>query len=461
MVKTKAKRKKTTTTDLVPSQDVDGEKLPVVLITNCTASQSVPPNPDLMGSSLPSGLTHEEAAALWCGRVTGFEPTIPPAQLYRGVAFYSISRARTLVDPKGIHIISIGQGLVGLTQPIVPYDLSIDPKHRNSLTRVVTSEKFKPPFWWQLVNAGLRGVSSPIAEVAASTGAKLVIVACTNRFQALVAEDLLELAQIDEAVYKLRVVCGSTTSLPNQLRPFAIVYDKRMNRKSIGNRNDFNQRAALNFLRLLQKTPKLLDGPLEVHKQLVAAELDKIAPIVGVGNDGAQAVEAVRALLEGSDDLRGMSPDAAHVAVQHQYSITITTSQFRRVWRQVLGLTAGERAPATKSASTSAARKALEAIAGQLNRTTGSSSWEDEEEALRALREFVVLVREAQPGATFGSAEVYAWAHQYYLELGKVLPVPLMSVGKVAWLLKGYKDDLGLDLVGSGASQGGNVFRVR
>ncbi len=449
-----AKTKKTKTHVVTPTPD---EKLPVVLITNCTATQSASPEPNLVGSSLPTDLTNEEAAFRWCERIKEYEPTIPPARLYRGVSFYSISRSRTLVSPSDIHIISIGQGLVGLEQPIVPYDVSVDPNHRNSLTRVVTAEVFKPQFWWQLINENLRGTPCPITKLAVETSAKLVIVACTNRFQALITEDLMELVQTDEGVGKLRIVCGSTSGLPNHLKPFAIVYDKRMNRQSIGNRNDFNQRAALSFLRMLHDVPSLLGGTLEEHRAAVQKSLDKIAPPTTGDVSTTAGLEAVRGILEGSDLILAMSPDAAYAEVQQKHKISVSVGQFRKVWRQVKGLTAGGSGSGNVG-NLDAAKAALAAISGSLNRATGST-WVDEEESLKAMKTFVELVRE-MPDATFGSAEVYAWAQQYYAELDKSPPAHLKSVGKLAHLLRSYKDDLGLEAVGSGAQQGGNIYRV-
>lgn len=452
------KVKKTKTRVATPTPD---EKLPVVLITSCTASQSTAPHPDLVGSSLPSDLTNEEAAAMWCGRIKTHEPTIPPARLYRGVSFYSISRSRTLVEPSNIHIISIGQGLVGLEQPIVPYDISVDPNHRNSLARVVTAEVFKPQFWWQLINENLRGTPFPITKLACEAsrlGAKLIVVACTNRFQSLITEDLMELVQTDEAVDMLRIVCGSTSGLPNHLKPFAIVYDKRMNRQSIGNRNDFNQRAALNFLRMLHDVPSLLGASLEEHRTVVQESLDKIAPPTTGGTSTSAGLEAVKGVLEGNDLVLAMSPDAAYAEIQQKHKISVSVGQFRKVWRQVKGLTAGGDPSTVLHPDHDAAKRALAAISGSLNRATGSS-WADEEESLAALKTFVELVRE-MPDATFGSAEVYAWAQQYYAELDKSPPAHLKSVGKLAHLLRTYRDDLGLEAIGSGSQQGGNVYRV-
>ncbi len=439
--------------------NVSDGKLPVVLITNCTASQSVSPDPALTGSSLPTGMTNEDAAALWCDLITKQEPSIPPAELYRGISFYSISRARSIVDPKNIYIVSIGQGLVGLTQPISPYDVSIDPNHKNSLTRVVTLEPFKPQFWWQLVNEGLTSRPYPITRLVEETDAKIVIISCTNRFQALITEDLLELVQ-SEDMRKVRIVCGSTASLPNQLKPYAVVYDKRMNKHSIGNRNDFNQRAALHFLRLIHSSPGiLLDGTLEEHKAVVQDELNKIAPPPEGGKQVASAsVDALINLLENDKSLLAMSPDAAYTEVQRRHKITVSSVQFRKVWRKVKGLSAGG-GGAPVSASSDAAKRALEAVAGKLNRSSGHTSWADEEEALKAIRMFADLVREAQPDATFGSAEVYAWAQQYYAELQKSPPVQLKSVGKLAHLLRSYTEDLGLESIGGG-QQGGNIYRA-
>jgi len=124
----------------------------------------------------------------------------------------------------------------------------------------------------------------------------------------------------------------------------------------------------------------------------------------------------------------------------------------------VKGLTIDSDGSSSSGEPSDAARAALAVVAGSLNRATGSS-WADEEESLKAIKTFVELVRE-MPDATFGSAEVYSWAQQYYAELDKTPPAHLKSVGKLAHLLRSYKDDLGLEAIGAGPQQGGNVYRV-
>lgn len=430
------------------------------LITNCTATQSAPAHKTLQGVNLPRPMTTAETSEEWANRLSAHSPSIAPKNLYRGISFHSILRAQTIIGADNIHIVSIGQGLVGLEQPIVPYDLSIDPQHQHSLAKVITEESFQPTFWWRLINEVLERTPTSLAEL--SQGCDLMIVACSARFLTLINEDLTEIVQDATTMDKLRIVSTSSNTLTSVLKPYVLPYDRRLNLMTVGNRNDLNQRAALHFLKMVAEDEKV--GSLEQHVTAVRDALNAKAPEAeGRGSQiSSVGLVALKKLLDSNKDLLEMDPDEALAAVKMRHGIAIGPIAFRKEYRKAKGITLGKsnlKAVMGGADSKAAALSALAGIAKDLDKPRGTvTSYKDEEAALGVLMIFVEAVREANPDARFSSTEVYTWAQQYFNQLGGQVPTQLTSVNKLAHLLKAYYTELGLVSVLTG--QGGNVYKL-
>lgn len=433
------------------------KQMKIVVITNCTATQTVKAPKELHGSNLPTGLTSEETCDEWVKRLNAYkDKKYTPAELYRGVSFYTVTQMQQYLSGDHIFVVSIGQGLVGYRQPITPYDLSIVPKHVNGLPRVVTAEPFSPTHWWALINEKLYGADSIPAITTRmkklTEEADLIIVACTNQFLTLIGEDLLYAASDEDILPKLRIISVGTPKLPKQLAPLVLQYDKRINVGTAGNRNNANQRAVLHFLRLLSQVENPYDD-LETHREMVATALDKIGPTTKRFLVRDEEGIVTKYLDENADSLKGKNPDRVYEALKKSRKIQMSNKEFRRAWRRKFGLRSGRPLgqPPKKVAKTqsAAAVTALNSILGQLSKQhEKTATYEDETNALETLQIFGQILRENQPEAQFTSTEVFSWVQGYYGELEETLPPLLGSVGKLSHLLRNYYEELGFEAVG-------------
>ena len=424
----------------------------ILLVTNCSATQSIPAPVELRGASLPENLTVSEAVKEWAKRLKAYDGLrIPPARLYRGVGFHALARCQEYVDPEDIRIVSIGQGLVGYKEDITPYDLSVDPQHANALQRAVTEDAFTPSYWWQSINLELRGSTAPLAELAAKKHYDLVVICCTSKFLALIVDDIADATLNPTAEAKLRIVVTSAAGVPNLLKPYIIQYDRRVSKASMGNRNNLNQRAALHFLQLLEGNSS---GSIEDHRKMVAEALDTIQPLTEGGSESASD-RAVKSLLKGFK--KTDNPDAALAKVHNEHKLPISAMRFRKLWRAHFGIV---HTGAKKNKT--AAMSAMQSIGDKLSaKTVGQTTWKDEETALEGLGTFVAALRDFNPSANFSSAEVYAWAQQYYGSVdGEKPPTQLSSASKIGALLKSYGEEYGLIGLMSGPGQGAKMYRL-
>lgn len=461
------------------TQHNTAQHLPIVLLTSCTATQSVEPPEELTGASLPTELTTMEAVDEWAARLAKHPPSITPAQLYRGISFYSVTKAQSFIAPDNIKIISIGQGLVGLREKITPYDLSISPDHKNSLTRVVTAEPFLPAFWWQLLNGRLRDDETPCTTQLLRDDIKLLIVSCSGRFLELITEDLLNGIQLNpEHGARLRVITSGMGNIPNHLKPFALKYDRRLNITAAGNRNDLLQRAALHFMRMLHNDPELLEADITAHNTAVQEALDRIqssSASTGANAGSSPASKAslglhlAREYLQRHPELQELGGEAAYKRFVEETRSHVSASQFRRAWRTIFTshLTptprrkGGGGAAKVATATMDAALQALQSIEKALERSSAKvTSWQDEDDALDLLEVFVAALRQSHPDAKFSSAEVHAWARQYSSAAGVPLPTPLKNIHKLAHLLKEHHATLGLETITVNPGQGGVMYKL-
>jgi len=434
----------------------------VAVITNCSATQSVPAPKELEGKALPRDLTLEEAVEEWYKRLGECEERLTPAQLYRGISFYSVTRMRAIVGEENIFITSIGQGLVGLVEDITPYDLSIDPDHVNSLTRVVTQEVMNAPLWWGAFNARKIGYPSPIMRLVESGDYDLVLVCCTARFLSMIVEDVLMAMTI--APDKVRVIVTSMNMAPNKLKPALLYYDKRINASTVGNRNDMNQRSCLHFLKLLEEDSQAVNESIEDQQARITAALDIIGPTPSVGGVSRTTSAEVLEFLNAHKDIAKMHPDQGYIAAQKAFPKSISQSVFRSAVRMYLKASSPKvrSKPKKVAVEHEAAMNAFAGIADRLDANRGSQvSWEDEQRAVETLETFVEALKEFKPDAAFTSSDVSAWVQQFFgSKEGEEVPVQLKSANKLAHLLKANCDDLGIFEMNPGGGQGGRIYKL-
>jgi hypothetical protein len=402
-----------------------------------------------------------EACDEWCRRLGEHfeEHKIPPRQLYRGLAFHTINRMGTHLLDDHIKIISIGQGLVGLTEPITPYDLSIMPDHMHSLTKVVTEEPFSPTYWWQLINSKVRDTNSPIADLAANPEVELLLVACSNRFLSLIVEDIVAASADPKAIDKIRILSASRTGVPRRLLPFVIPYDRRLSINTIGNKYDVNQRAGLHFLKLLESHPGSEGVDIFAHKEMVSQALDELGPEeAGQRKKRGLSEEESARLREVATEMmkEGLTEREAYIRVQRKMAgVTVSALKFTAVWRS---LTNGK--PKTKietKASEAASSAALAAFQG-LSLRKATNSIEGSREAVDALLLFKTAVEQEAPDSQFTSQDICLWAQSYYEAVGEDLPEALSTPKKVGVLMRQVASEVGIAQVKGVGAYGASKF---
>lgn len=428
--------------------------LPVMLVTNCSASQSVVADAGLRGENLPTGLTIVEAAAEWSNRVSKQTVSITPEQLYKGIAFQSIAKMRSLVSGKNIYITSIGQGFVPLESKIVPYDLSIERSHPNSLYNVVTSGAFSPSAWWTIINQQIRNQSFPIeAAVIAQKkkGCKAVVVACSSKFNQMIAEDLLRAS----VVLPLYIASTSVSTLPGGIKHLVVLFDERVSVGSIGNRNNKNHRAAHVLLEILKKTPKLMEQEDRTSlSQAVEKRLGEFGEVPLArrrrGKASTEQVDSLRKYLQEHPELANCNPDLERNSVQRAVPLIagMNTTSFRAVWREVFAKKAKK---TNGGADSKKAAAILSEVMGSASIPgTYGNTWSDEEKALEALETFVEALKTHQPDAHFTSTEVVNWAKKYHNAVKEQLPTVLQTPKKVSRLISNYGAQVGIALLPTG-----------
>ena len=448
-------------------------RLPTALVTNCSATRTV--KPDLRGNDLPKNLTMDEALDLWCNELEMREATHTPGELYRGIGFYTIVKMCEFIYSDQVHIVSGGQGIMKMQQKIVPYDFTMDPKHRDSMFKIVTKEPFVPTAWWRMINQRRYNDPTPIATILDDKSIKLVVVACNSRFVKLIPDDILSC--LPENLSKLRIISTKKSSgdIPQPLLPFVLRFDKRIKASSVGNRNDINHRAAHRFLSLISGSPKsmkvqLLKDDVFTHQDMIDESLLLIGPPPSNRNpqEAGVAEERLREFLDKDESLLSFSnADEAFIKLKQRYRSIGGILRFRKIWREAVqastsGTSRALPKPKQPKAEKDAALKALESIKDRLTQGSvgGVASWSEEERSLKALRVFVDLLKENAPDARFSGAEVCVWAKEYYEAIDEQLPVHFTSANKLTHLLKSYYGSLGLSMTYSGGGSGGQTYTL-
>ena len=244
-----------------------------------------------------------------------------------------------------------------------------------------------------------------------------------------------------------------------QLREYIIQYDKRLGAGTVGNRNNLNQRACLDFLKLLTNDyTGLIKGGIEKQQNVVDARLNQLGPSPRSEESHSDEpdiwTQHIREVIKADDTLLdAASPDIAYNALKvvDPGGDIGTLIQFRQVWLRLNGAREAKQAPARMNkAQKEAATKALEGIIPSLNKSsgTGSGSPAQEKELVVLLRTFVGILIENYPdGVTFTSPDVFAWVKQYQETLTEEVPPAATNITKLAFFLSSHANELGLERI--------------
>ena len=124
------------------------------LITNCTNSKRVKPEPKLEINTFED-CSIQEAAREWILNSTSISKKIVASQLYKGQGWANAMKSlenALLVSKAELLISSAGHGLISHTDSISPYACTFNRNSGDSIYRFLhESESEKPSIWWDMI----------------------------------------------------------------------------------------------------------------------------------------------------------------------------------------------------------------------------------------------------------------------------------------------------------------------
>jgi hypothetical protein len=405
----------------------------IAVLTNCTATSSVPVVPYLEGSDLGDGHSHASAASEWKERIdraiNSKEGLCEVNQLYTGLSFRTITQA---MDKLGAHdadlfIVSLGFGLVKSTDTIASYNLNMQEPDQSpsSLLNVITEETFVPNRWWHAVNATVHGIDNPISRLIESAEYDLVLIALTNNFLNLAAQDI-SASSNGKAFGKVRIVGPRANNwLLKYMRHIAkrgviMPYSTALNDMIPGNRLDFAQRAAIHFIQnVLVRDEK---GDIETHRKMVEESQ---------GTKGGGLVHST--VTSAKDFLTTLLEERPDITMSEAYGQLVSAGQqipfnvFQRIW----GISQPEENTEDEMSSALAA----------LSKIGIATGYDDQSEVVNALRLFTTALR-SRGGGKFQVGDICDWAKIYYDSQKKPIPITLQSRPRLGRLMPTLCDSL-------------------
>jgi hypothetical protein len=241
----------------------------VHVLTLCTNRKHGTVDASLRARRLRSG-TNDAVSADWKERRSKSNAEIKAYDRYKGRGFAEAKRATAALAAE-MWVVSAGLGLVRAERKVPAYSLTITGNSEDCISRKV--RHFSSASWWAAINTSKR----PIRGLVRSKKPELLIVNVSKPYIGMIGDDLLSLSE--EEMTHLRIIGPRPTAVPEQLRPYLLPYDERLEaiRGYKGTRSDFPQRALRHFMtEILAKAPK---ARAKKHAALVASQLSAyVAP---------------------------------------------------------------------------------------------------------------------------------------------------------------------------------------
>jgi hypothetical protein len=332
--------------------------------------------------------------------------------------------------PLNVRIITGGQGLLELDEPIVPYDFSASKNEEHNITQVVTLEPFVQTVWWKGINQARRGTPTPVADfVRASEG--MTVISASKVFIRYISEDLLSLSIQDRERVRILLTASSVGSVPAQLRSMIVPYSRGVVGHMPGNRNDVAHRAAQLFFQKAADEPGWEMLPIEEHKKLFICE---DAPQA----NGALTEQQLLDIFDSHPGYLQLSVDDAYVLVKRSHGSPGGRMFFRGVYRMAKG------EKLETSFKEEEVDKALAALQGMSFLSRNGKHSSDEDAALEGVQLFLSALARLSPTASFTAGDVSGWAKNHYKD---ECPGFLASPNKLTYLIKSNLKVLGLKQV--------------
>jgi hypothetical protein len=451
------------------SPPLEARHLTFDLITSCASSLTE--SPRIRCSDLPKHLTMEQALNEWLKLIDAHrEPRITARELYRGMGFQTLMKTIEAFRPQRVVIVSGAMGFVDIDDWVVPYDFSATTNMPENILLSVTAEPFVTTVWWRMLNAARRSppTTSPVREMVEGTTSDYVVIACSKAGLKYIAEDILSIPYKLRDKVRILLAASNQGSVPAQLRPMMLPFERSFISHLPGNRSDGNHRAAYQYLEMMTHNPEFARQTVSQQRGVFI----NVPRLVGDMHSHDEHVPYGRTKVDLEAFLRerpqylGLPWEQAFILSRRELGVIGGRLHFRGLLRKlreelVVAPVVGEDATLQDSG-------AVEALAGLGLTTTAafdgsSGSVDDEEEVLRLCRVFVSAVRSANPRAVFQAADVCKWAGVYWKSRyphevtgfgpDSIWPTTFDSPKKLAHLLKANKGLLGLVEIGSGSSK--------
>lgn len=241
---------------------------PPLVLTTCSAGKRC--RQQLRLDDLPRDCQAKVASA-WLKHLRSEIVLTRAGDLYRGRAFGLARRVATEMGAD-LAVVSAGLGYVR-EQTLVPaYDVTVRKTGPGSVPARVIGD-FTAEKWWQAIQAGPFS-TDPATDL---QGRDLVLVCLSRAYAEMVATDLLKVVQDRSATLRIFGL-SIAQALPDQLRPFVMPYDSRLETVSAaGTRVDFPQRALADFVEHILPLAK----SLETQRAAVLARMGAAKPSPG------------------------------------------------------------------------------------------------------------------------------------------------------------------------------------
>ena len=426
--------------------------LSIALLISCGATKSISTRDLLRGSRLKGNVSMKELLDEWTTLLEGREAIITPREFFRGMSFHTLTKIQDYMPEHNMFVVSTANGLVPLTQKMVPYDFTTTSGVFGNVRDKVTKEVFDTSTWWRMINTRLYNRPHPIAELLESSKFRLVIVSVTPKtFKGLV-DDLLSVDP--KNLQKLRIImtgAGDNAALA-KFSSSILNFDSRLNKVMVGNRNDAATRASWLLIKLLSEQDPTLELSIAEHQDMINKTLDTFGLKVAQGRSPSKGAN-IRTILESNPHLLELTPGQAYTEVRKHHHGVNNLTKFRSVWvllqdqnNATIGSTpiANEAYGETLEVAAQALSY-IDSLLDQMNTKTITDA--EEQETISILKIFLHTLRDHRPGGRFTAKTVSLWAEEFCSTTDTEIPVQLATANRLTHVLKCYQEYLGIQLV--------------
>jgi hypothetical protein len=408
------------------------------IITNCSSTRLIAPVARVQ--DLPTGLTNAEAIDKWVDILNSHKKSTTPREQYRGQGFITLLKTLNDFKPESVQIVTGGLGLTDIDDDIVPYDFSGSPKEEHNITQKVTREPFALNVWWSMINSKRFGEANPVArylEEVASDPEGVCLISCSKIFLKYIAQDFLSASEAAKNRTKILLTASSIGSVPMQLRPYIVSFERSAVAHIPGNRNDINHRAMWMFLDHVRAFEDFTLPSWKLSATVFGAE-----QIEGNGGGSIGIKIDIPATLKDRPELLKLDPESAYKTLYREVGPFGGRQNFKGNF-----IKAQMDAGLIKSEEISEADDdALDALGGLgLKAASPQISNNDTADGLKLMQTFVSALQKANPTAEFTPADVCSWAKVYSEKKGLTLPDVFGMPIKLAYFLKSYHEVLNLN----------------